>query len=121
MVVYDYSHSSTFPNPRDASNSFYTTRHYPAELEASQGIALHDMTMHKQKHPDMSSPSRGITGPLWGVLVAGLVCGNLLISMDNTIVADIQTPLILDLGDYTNFPWVAVGYSLGAVSVNLFW
>ena len=41
--------------------------------------------------------------------------------MDNTIVADIQAAVIVDLGDFKNFPWISVGFELGAASVQLLW
>ncbi|KAI9689751.1 MAG: hypothetical protein M1822_009633 [Bathelium mastoideum] len=64
---------------------------------------------------------RNIRGPRWVVLVLGLVFANLLTSMDNTITADVQAPIIVALGDVRKFPWISVGYGLGAASVQLFW
>ena len=92
-----------------------------AELEGSQHTPLQELTLDEQKDQNDGPPPRTVKGPVWALIVVSLVCANLLISMDNTIVATIQPPLILDLGDYSNFPWIAVGYALGAVSVNLFW
>ena len=70
---------------------------------------------------DTEKPPRNINGPLWGILVAGLVFANLLTSMDNTIVADVQAPIIVSLGDFKNFPWISVGFELGAASTQLLW
>ena len=120
-MAYEHHQSSSLTSTSDSINPSYATQQHPAELESPQDIALQDRATDEQIAQDEGIPHHRTKGPLWGVLVASLVCANLLISMDNTIVADIQTPLILDLGDYTNFPWVAVGFSLGAVSLNLFW
>ena len=70
---------------------------------------------------ETENPPRNINGPLWFIVVAGLVFANLLTSMDNTIVADIQAPIILSLHSFKNFAWISVGFELGAASVQLFW
>lgn len=77
-----------------------------------------------EQKPNQSLPPsqpRKITGWAWAVLVTGLVMANLLISMDNTIVADIQAPIIAELGEINKFPWISVGFTLGAASANIFW
>ena len=70
---------------------------------------------------EIEKPPRSINGPLWGIIVAGLVFANLLTSMDNTIVADIQAPIIVGLGGFKKFPWISVDFELGAACVQLFW
>lgn len=115
----DNRHTSSLNS--GSSKDRYLTHKTPAvELASSQDIALQE-TGAKQDQNDESQPPRKLKGPLWGVLVGGLVCANLLISMDNTIVADIQAAILLDLGDFPNFPWISVGFELGAASANLFW
>ena len=63
---------------------------------------------------------RKIKGSLWGFLVAGLVFANLLTSLNNTILADIQVPIIVGLGDFNKFPWISVGFGLEAASAQFF-
>ena len=73
--------------------------------------------------PDLAAhePERKVKGPAWAILVISLVAANLLYSLDNTIVADVQAPIILDLGDIQKFPWISTGFALGAAATNLFW
>ena len=46
----------------------------------------------------------------------GLVFANLLTSINNTIMVDIQVPVIVSLGDFKNFPWISIGFELGAAA-----
>ena len=36
-------------------------------------------------------------------------------------MADLQASIINDLGEPDKFPWISVGFALGAASTNLFW
>ena len=64
---------------------------------------------------------RKIKGVKWAILMVSLLSAHFLCSLDNTIVADIQAPIIRDLGQFNKFPWISVGFELGAASANLFW
>ena len=80
-----------------------------------------DSTSPLPQAENSSSSARKTTGLPWAILVIGLVAANLLISMDNTVVADIQAPIIRELGDPNKLPWISVGFVLGAASANIMW
>ncbi|MCJ1330425.1 hypothetical protein MMC10_007108 [Thelotrema lepadinum] len=88
----------------------------------SRGQHLSDvLNLLKDNERSAQPAPRRLEGPWWAILVVGLVFANFLTSMDNTIVADVQAAVIEDLGDFENFPWISVGFELGAASVQLLW
>ena len=66
-------------------------------------------------------PIRQIRGISWAILIGSLASANFLVSMDNTIVADVQAPIIEDFREVDKLPWISVAFELGAASANLFW
>ena len=73
--------------------------------------------------PDNSSekPPRDLHGIIWILVVVSVLSADFLFALDNTIVADVQPKIILDLGEVGKLPWVSVAFALGGVAVNLIW
>ena len=91
------------------------------DFEGVQAIPLRDQRADTKATllSQDSSPTRQLTGVRWALVIIALVAANLLSSLDNTIVADLQVPLIADLGEVEKFPWISIGFGLGAASTNL--
>jgi len=64
---------------------------------------------------------RDLHGIVWGLVVVAILSADFLFALDNTIVADVQPKIVLDLGEIEKLPWIAVAFALGGVAVNLIW
>ncbi|KAI0198221.1 putative MFS transporter [Astrocystis sublimbata] len=62
---------------------------------------------------------RSVTGLRWLLVCIAVFSCNLLYGLDNTIVADIQAPIISDLGNVNKLGWLGIGFPLGAFAVIL--
>ncbi|ETS81935.1 hypothetical protein PFICI_06937 [Pestalotiopsis fici W106-1] len=76
--------------------------------------------------PPMQPPSvetakhqRSITGLRWILVCTAIFSCNLLYGLDNTIVADIQAPIIASLGNVNKLGWLGIGFPLGAIGIIL--
>ncbi|KAI4150855.1 MAG: hypothetical protein LQ340_003854 [Diploschistes diacapsis] len=92
--------------------------HQEGVIAAEGNTPMSNSDMEKNEE---AGPTRSIKGLPWAILIMSLLSAHFLCAMDNTIVADIQGPIIRDLGEYDKFPWISVGFELGAASANLFW
>lgn len=68
---------------------------------------------------DLSEPTRSVTGLRWLLVCLAIFSCNLLYGLDNTIVADIQAPIIGSLGNVNKLGWLGIGFPLGAIAVIL--
>ena len=91
------------------------------EDAASQTASSRNDILKAEGIPLTEGQQRRIKGVKWAALIVSLLSAHLLCSLDNTIVANIQAPIIRDLGQFDKFPWISVGFELGAASANLFW
>lgn len=66
-------------------------------------------------------PPRDLHGIIWVLVVVSVLSADFLFALDNTIVADVQPSILLDLGEVGKLPWVSVAFALGGVAVNLIW
>ncbi|MCJ1386659.1 hypothetical protein MMC17_009785 [Xylographa soralifera] len=64
---------------------------------------------------------RDLHGIIWVLVVVAVLWADFLVALDNTIVADVQPKILLDLGEIDKLPWVSVAFALGGVAVNLVW
>jgi hypothetical protein len=55
----------------------------------------------------------------WLLVCGAIYSSSFLYGLDNAIVADIQGPLIEDLGDVGKLGWLAIGFPLGSVATIL--
>ncbi|ROV95430.1 hypothetical protein VMCG_08498 [Cytospora schulzeri] len=68
---------------------------------------------------DLSEPARSITGLRWLLVCLAIFSCNFLYGLDNTIVADIQAPIIESLGNINKLGWLGIGFPLGAIAAIL--
>lgn len=64
--------------------------------------------------------SRTIRGFRWFIICVSLYVTCALYGLDTTIAADVQGPVIADLGHVEQLSWVGAGFPLGSVCVILF-
>lgn len=64
-------------------------------------------------------PQRSVTGLRWLLVCLALYSCNFLYGLDNTIVADIQAPVIDSLGNVNKLGWLGIGFPLGAIAAIL--
>ena len=57
----------------------------------------------------------------WILLSAAIVFANVLVNLDSTIVANLQSQILQALGSVSKFPWINPIYSLGNVGSSLLW
>jgi hypothetical protein len=69
--------------------------------------------METEKH------QRSVTGLRWFLICLAIYSCNLLYGLDNTIVADIQAPIIASLGNINKLGWLGIGFPLGAIAIIL--
>ncbi|KAH6638575.1 major facilitator superfamily domain-containing protein [Truncatella angustata] len=80
-----------------------------------------DITLSLDQPPDteVTKPQRSITGLRWALVCMAVFSCNLLYGLDNTIVADIQAPIINSLGNVNKLGWLGIGFPLGAIAAIL--
>ncbi|KIX09423.1 uncharacterized protein Z518_00503 [Rhinocladiella mackenziei CBS 650.93] len=86
------------------------------ESQQVQGISSSGSSTDSKE--DQSAP-RKVHGILWGLVVVSILSSTFLFSLDNTIVAVIQPAIIQRFNSLEKLPWIAVGFVLGGVSMNL--
>ena len=67
------------------------------------------------------APPRPVRGLPWAFLCTAVFSAQFLFALDNTVVADVQSSIVDDLGEIQKLPWIVVAFELGAVSANLLW
>ncbi|KAF2111548.1 efflux pump antibiotic resistance protein [Lophiotrema nucula] len=70
---------------------------------------------------ELSTPKRQVTGVLWTLLVISIVSSVFLMSLDNTVMANIRPGIVASLGHIEFLPWISVAYPMGQVSTILLW
>ncbi|KAI0394861.1 MFS general substrate transporter [Xylariaceae sp. FL0594] len=75
--------------------------------------------LEQSPQTDTDKPTRSITGLRWLLVCMAVFSCNLLYGLDNTIVADIQAPIIGTLGEVNKLGWLGIGFPLGAIAVIL--
>jgi MFS family permease len=68
-----------------------------------------------------SSPPRTLSGWKWTLVVVSILSSLFFFSLDNTIVAVVQTDIIRRFDALDKLPWLVVAYVLGSVAMVLFW
>ena len=58
---------------------------------------------------------------VWILLLTAILSSHFLYALDNTVVADVQPSIILDLGEIEKLPWIAVSFQFAAAAVTLVW
>ncbi|KAI1819284.1 putative MFS transporter [Xylaria intraflava] len=81
-------------------------------------MSLEQLTLEFQLN-DTEKPQRSITGLRWILVCMAIFSCNFLYGLDNTIVADIQAPIIDSLGNINKLGWLGIGFPLGAIAVIL--
>ena len=118
------AHSSARSNSLSGTNGHrLDNKTHEADSGVPPAIPLKGRGEDTESNPQTPElpQQRKVTGVAWALLIISLVAANLLYSLDNTIVADVQGPIIEDLGEIEKLPWISTGFALGAAATNLFW
>ncbi|KAI0881670.1 major facilitator superfamily domain-containing protein [Annulohypoxylon maeteangense] len=67
------------------------------------------------------TPPRDVTGWKWYMAITAILFSIFLYALDNTVVADIQSIIIKDLGEVDKLSWLSVAFLLTATATNLVW
>ncbi|KAI1089294.1 major facilitator superfamily domain-containing protein [Rostrohypoxylon terebratum] len=67
------------------------------------------------------APPRDVTGWRWYMVMTAILFSIFLYALDNTVVADIQSIIIKDLGEVDKLSWLSVAFLLTATATNLVW
>ncbi|XDG04599.1 hypothetical protein ABKA04_004214 [Annulohypoxylon sp. FPYF3050] len=67
------------------------------------------------------APPRDVTGWKWYMVMTAILFSIFLYALDNTVVADIQSIIIKDLGEVDKLSWLSVAFLLTATATNLVW
>lgn len=62
---------------------------------------------------------RRIRGWKWVFVVIGLFATSFLYGLDTTITADVQAPVLRDLGEITKLGWLGIGFPMGSIAAIL--
>jgi Major Facilitator Superfamily len=90
-----------------------------SERTSVSGIG--DVADEKQREVEVEAPPRDVHGAKWALVVVAILSSIFLFSLDNTIVAVIQPPVVETFGAVGKLPWLSVAFLLGAASTNLIW
>ena len=74
-----------------------------------------------QSSPEIDTVKKRPTGLLWGFTVLSILSSTFLFSLDNTIVADVQPPIVRQFQSTEKLPWLSVAFLLGATGTTLSW
>ncbi|KAF2135657.1 uncharacterized protein K452DRAFT_293056 [Aplosporella prunicola CBS 121167] len=91
---------------------------------SDNALAL-DQEMHnssssnEQQRDEKSKPPRSIQGVRWFLVCLAIFSCNLLYGLDNTIVANIQPPIIASFGGVNKLGWLGIGFPLGSIAIIL--
>ncbi|PSN59368.1 putative efflux pump antibiotic resistance protein [Corynespora cassiicola Philippines] len=75
--------------------------------------------LESQERLGDEAPVRNYSTWQWLLVCVAIYSSSFLYGLDNAIVADIQGPLIDDLGEFGKLGWLAVGFPLGSVATIL--
>ncbi|KAF4764544.1 hypothetical protein HAV15_001926 [Penicillium sp. str.  len=67
------------------------------------------------------APLRDISGWKWYLTLASILASTFLYALDATVVADLQSVIVQDLGGITKLSWLSVAFLLSATATNLVW
>ncbi|CRL28217.1 Sucrose/H+ symporter, plant [Penicillium camemberti] len=67
------------------------------------------------------APPRDISGWKWYLTLASILASTFLYALDATVVADLQSVIVQDLGGITKLSWLSVAFLLSATATNLVW
>ncbi|KAK4868880.1 hypothetical protein LT330_006489 [Penicillium expansum] len=67
------------------------------------------------------APPRDISGWRWYLTLASILASTFLYALDATVVADLQSVIVQDLGGVTKLSWLSVAFLLSATATNLVW
>lgn len=82
---------------------------------------------HNEKHDEKHDAeaqvefTRTITGWKWALVVLAILSSTFLFALDNTVVANISGPIIVEFDAVTKLAWLSVSFLIGAASTNLVW
>ncbi|KAJ6007479.1 hypothetical protein N7540_011455 [Penicillium herquei] len=62
-----------------------------------------------------------VAKPLWLLIVLTILSSTLLFSLDNTIVADVQSPIVEAFGDVDKLSWLGVAFALSSSATIITW
>jgi hypothetical protein len=71
------------------------------------------------QQPQIEKPERSIRGLRWVLVCLAVYSSNFLYGLDNTIVADIQAPIVGTFGNVDKLGWLGIGFPLGSIGVIL--
>lgn len=74
-----------------------------------------------QSNSEINPVKKHPTGLLWGFTVLSILSSTFLFSLDNTIVADVQPPIVRQFQATEKLPWLSVAFLLGATGTTLSW
>ncbi|KAF2498757.1 putative MFS drug efflux transporter [Lophium mytilinum] len=80
-----------------------------------------DLSAQEPLYTTINTSPRSVHGIPWVVVTVTILSTVFVYSMDNTIVALIQPRILNTLGHIELLPWIQVGFSIVAVSMNLTW
>jgi hypothetical protein len=125
--------SSTGANSTLTANSIYDEataddKHLNADRNGERGaseraskLGMGDIADEKQQDAGVVGFPRDVHGVKWALVVVAILSSIFLFSLDNTIVAVIQPPVVETFGTVGKLPWLSVAFLLGAASTNLIW
>lgn len=70
---------------------------------------------------ELEAPPRDISGWKWYLTLASILASTFLYALDATVVADLQSVIVQDLGGITKLSWLSVAFLLSATATNLVW
>ncbi|KAJ5536079.1 major facilitator superfamily transporter [Penicillium frequentans] len=62
-----------------------------------------------------------VSKPLWLLIVVTIISSTFLFSLDNTIVADVQSPIIEKFGEVGKLSWLGVAFVLASAATIITW
>jgi hypothetical protein len=105
----------------DQNNQNSTGMATPGAAAEKEAMAVSSDSEKGQAEAISPASPRTVHGVKWILIVVAILSCTTLFALDNTVVADIQSPVIHQFGAVDKLPWLSVGYLLGSTSTNLLW
>ncbi|KAJ5114005.1 hypothetical protein N7456_002539 [Penicillium angulare] len=83
--------------------------------EMHEDEAIHDVNFAKE------DIQKRVSKPVWFLIVGTMLSSTFLFALDNTIVADIQVPIIKRFGEVAKMSWIGVAFVLASASTIITW
>ena len=93
----------------------------PVATHIKEHLAESKLERIYQSNPEIDTVKKRPTGLLWGLTVLSILSSTFLFSLDNTIVADVQPPIVRQFQATEKLPWLSVAFLLGATGTTLSW